>query len=276
MKSTLKKNQTSKRDAGMPGARSVNRVNQHRSFAFYGRSGTGKTTLASTFPGPIILLDIRDEGTDSIADVKDLEVKEIESFDDLEEAYWWLHKDEADKYSTVVIDTVSQLQQLTVKEMIGDKGRGGKKAGDWGSMTKQDWGAVSAKMKEWIVNFRDLTKLGYQVVFIAQDRVFNLGDDEDVSDDQIAPEVGPALSPAIAKVLNAAVSVIGNTFIRSRIIKKEVKSKKKRIEKLDYCLRIGPNSVYVTKVRKPRDIEAPSFIMDPTYEDILDIIKGKE
>lgn len=277
MNTKTKKSPTSKDDARLPGARKVSKVNKHRSFVFYGRSGTGKTTLAATFPGPILLLDVRDEGTDSVADVADLDVKEIEDFDDFEEAYWWLTK-HPDVYKTVIVDTVSQLQQLLVKE-IGEKvAKKGKKAGDWGSMTQRDWGNVAAKMKEWIINYRDLTKEGMDVVFIAQDRVFNAGEDDDDTDNQISPEVGPALSPAIAKVLNAAVSMIGNTFIRSRIVKKDDKKKPgKKISKevTEYCLRMGPNSSYVTKVRKPRDIEAPSFIVDPTYEDILEVIKGK-
>lgn len=276
MKSNQQKKSISKGDSGdMPGARSIDKLNKHRSFAFYGKSGTGKTTLASTFPGPIILLDIRDEGTDSVSDVPGIRAREIEDFDDFEDAYLWLKKDKANRYKTVVVDTVSQLQQLAVAEIVGEKGRGGKKAGDWGSMTKQDWGSVSGKMKEWLVNYRDLTKSGYQVVFIAQDRVFNMGDEEETPDNQIAPEVGPALSPAIAKVLNASVSVIGNTFIRSKIVVKEVKGKKKKTEKIEYGLRLGPSSVYITKVRKPRDIEAPAYIVDPTYEDILEVIKGK-
>jgi len=262
------------RDKGMPGARDVARVGEFRSFAFYGKSGTGKTTLAASFPGPAILLDIRDEGTDSVADVKGLQVREIETFEDFEDAYWWLEKDEGERYKTVIIDTVSQLQQLVVKE-VGEK-KNKKDAGDWGTLTQRDWGDIAARMKEWIINYRDLTKFGYQVVFIAQDRVFNLGDDEDAGDDQIAPEVGPALSPAIAKVLNAAVSVIGNTFIRSRVVAKEVKGKKKKENKIDYCLRIGPNPVYITKVRKPKSIEAPAFIINPTFGDILEVIKGEE
>jgi len=258
----------------MPGSKRVE-VSEFRSFAFYGRSGTGKTTLAASFPGPIILLDIRDEGTDSVHDVENLDVREIEDQEDMEDAYYWLKKNPK-AYKTVVIDTVSMWQQMVVTEIVGDKGRKGKRAGDWGSMTKQDWGKVAGILKDWIINYRDLAKeLEVNVVFIAQDRVFNLGDDEEDLDDRIAPEVGPALSPAVAKVLNAGVSVIGNTFIREVKIKKEVKGKIKKVPMTEYCLRIGPNSVYVTKVRKPKSVEAPPFIKDPTYEDIMEVITGE-
>jgi ATP-dependent phosphoenolpyruvate carboxykinase len=50
-----------------------------RSYVFYGQSGTGKTTLAATFPGPILLCDIKDRGTDSVVGVEDLDVMEVET-----------------------------------------------------------------------------------------------------------------------------------------------------------------------------------------------------
>lgn len=240
----------------------------------YGRSGTGKTTLAASFPGPILYLDVRDEGTDSIRDVKNVFVKEIEDSEDFEEVYWWL-KDNAKKYKTVVIDTVSQLQQIKVEEIAAKKKKPGKRAGDWGSMSQQDWGNVAGWLKEWLINYRDLSKSGLNVVYIAQDRTFNLNEETD-DEQTLSPEVGPALSPSVVRTLNAAVSVIGNTFIRTRIIKKEVNGKKKEIEKVEYCLRIGPNPVYVTKVRKPKDTVAPDVIVDPSFEDILEVIEGED
>lgn len=257
---------------GLPGARKVS-ISEFRSYVFYGRSGTGKTTLACSFPGPILLLDIRDDGTDSVSDVKGLEVQKIENTEEIEDTYYWL-KENPGYYSTVVIDTVSQWQQLVVKEIIGDKGRKGKTAGDWGSMTKQDWGKVAGVLKEWFVNFRDLVEYDYNIIFIAQDRVSNAGDEEGDRDSQITPEVGPAVSPSIAKVLNASVSVIGNTCIDERIIKKEKNGKKIKEVRMDYVLRLAPNSVYTTKVRKPKS-SPPSDIRNPSYEDIIEIIKGE-
>lgn len=242
-----------------------------RSFLFYGRSGTGKTSLSSTFPSPILLLDVMDEGTDSITDVKGLDVMEITSLDDLEEAYWHL-KNADHKYKTVIIDTVSQLQMICLEEIVGE-GKKGKKAGDWGSMSQKQWGQIASYMKEWLINFRDLSRQDIEVVFLAQDRVFNAGDEE-ASDGELMPEVGPGLSPSVAKTLAAAVSMVGNTFIRTREVTKEVNGKKVKRLKTEYCLRVGPNPVYTTKVRKPRGITAPDFIIDPSYDAIIDIIEG--
>lgn len=242
----------------------------------YGRSGTGKTTLAGTFPKRLLLLDVKDVGTDSISDMEDIDVRDITTFEEFEETYWWLIAN-PDVYSTVVIDTVSQLQQLVITEVLQKKNKDVERAGDWGTMTRREWGDVAAIMKQWIIDYRDLPM---DVVFIAQDRVFNV-DEEGDPEKMLDPEVGPRLSPSVAAHLNAAVSVIGNTFIREKTIKKTVKRKgvkkptQKIVRKAEYCLRIGPDSVYITKFRKPRSILLPDVITDPNYEELIEIIKGE-
>ena len=114
--------------------------------------------------------------------------------------------------------------------------------------------------------------LSLEVVFLAQERV--RGSDED-DDDAIAPEVGPAVMPSISNTLNAAVHVIGNTFVRMKRTVKEVKGKKQVIEKPSYCLRVGPNPTYITKIRKPRSVVVNDYIENPTYVEIQAIIKGE-
>lgn len=225
-----------------------------------------------SFPGPLLLLDCKDDGDDSITGVKDAKVMDITEFVDLEHVYWWL-RDNPDEFNTVAIDTVTQLQQVLVEEVANEKGvKEGKSAGDWGTMTRKDWGEIAAKMKTWITNFRDLKM---EVVFIAQDRVFNV-DDEHSVDGMIDPEVGPRLSPSVMSHLCAAVSVIGHTFIRAKTKKVKVKGRVKEKEVKEYCLRLGPSASYITKLRKPKDIRVPDFLTNPTYEDILETIKGEE
>lgn len=259
--------------------RDIADVSYHKSFVIYGRSGSGKTTLSSTFPTPMLYCNIRDNGTDSIADVKGIQVYEIDDLDDLDELRMWLRKNRKaiakGKYKTLVLDTMSQLQELYVEEVGKKKAKKkDKKPGEWGSMTKQDWGEVASEMKALIIELRNLPM---NVVFIAQDRTFNFDDDSGTIDEQLIPEIGPRLMPSVVSVLNAAVTVIACTFVRRKVIKKPSKDNPKKFTTTDkavYCLRLGPSPVYTTKVRKPRDVEAPDYIEDPEYEDIINVIQG--
>lgn len=260
-----------------PGAKPIGKVKHHTSTALYGRSGSGKTTLSASWPKPILYLNIRDNGTDSISDVDDIDVVDIETGDDLREQILWLHK-QAQRgkliYKTVVLDTMSQLQGILVEE-LGEKKKAqlkGKRAGDFGTLTKQDWGSIAGDLKSCIMDIRNLP---VESVFICQERVFNIGDEEDDGLDQLEPEVGPKLMPSVKNDLNASVSIIGNTFIRIKVVttKDDKGRKTKEIKKL-YCLRVGPNAVYTTKIRKPKGIEAPDFIVDPDFAKIKDIMKG--
>jgi len=258
--------------ARLEGARPVGKVIRPRSWCLYGRSGTGKTTLTGTFPGPILLLDVRDRGTDSVNDHEEMDVKDINSLEDLEDTYYFL-KEHPKSYKTVGIDTATQLQQVFIEEVVSGS-RKGRSVGDWGSMTRRQFGDVAALMKEWVLNFRNLTDLGMEIVFIAQERTSTVDDDGRADENLLVPEVGPAVMPSIATHLNANVSVIGNTFIRIKRTKVKKGTKTTEKEHAQYCLRVGPNPVYTTKFRKPRGIIAPSFIEDPTYKDILDVMKG--
>ena len=256
----------------LAGVRPVKSIVRPRSWAIYGRSGSGKTTFASTFPKPILLLDVRDQGTDSIMDHDQLNVKDIESLEELEETYYYLLKYNTEGYKTVIIDTITQLQQVFMEEVTAGK-RKNSAVGDWGSMTRREFGDVAALMKEWIHNFRNLTAEGMEIVFIAQERTSV--QEEDGTDNMITPEVGPATMPSVAMHLNANVSIIGNSFIRLRKRKVKKNGKEQTIEDTQYCLRVGPSPVYITKIRKPKSIEAPAFVEDPTYKDIIDVIKDR-
>lgn len=250
--------------------RPVSEMYFHRSWVFYGRSGTGKTTVAGSFPKKILLLNINDKGTDSISDLgDDVMVTDVETWDDFEMAYWWLVKNPG-IYKTLIIDTVTQLQQVGLEKVLVDADKDPSRAGEWGVMTKREWGQVASLMKMWVTNLRDLPM---EVVFLAQDRLSETETDD--PETMLDPEIGPRLSPSIAAHLNAEVSVIGNTFIRRKTRIKRVGGKKKEVSRTQYCMRLGPNPVYVTKARKPKRFKLPSVLVDPTYDELIKILKGE-
>jgi len=230
---------------------------------FYGRSGTGKTTLASTFPKPALVIDVREKGTESIAQVEGIDVVSIEKWSEFEDLYWYLEGGKT-KYKTVIIDQVSSLQDLAMA-----KARADDNLEDAELLPRRIWGQISGMMKTWLFNYRDLIDKGINIVFIAHERT---NDSDDSVEDQIDPSIGPRLMPSVASSINGAVSYIGNTFIREKF----VGDGKEKTRLVEYCLRIGPHAYYTTKVRKPKDAEdTPDVLVNPTYEKILAISRGE-
>ena len=234
------------------------------SLVVYGRPGTGKTNLFATFPKPSILLDIFQDGTDTIADVDGVDVIKITDWDQTEELYWYLSKGKGkSKYKSVGIDQVTEAQDLCMDFV---KSESGKDADD--VISKRMWGEISGEMKTFIKNYRSLVTLGKHVVFNAHERE---SEDESVDDAQIAPNIGPRLMPSLQSFLCGQVSVIGNTFIREQF----KHDGGKRVRRVDYAMRIGPHAYYTTKVRHPVGIDTPDVVVDPSFETIMAIVKGR-
>lgn len=245
----------------------VGEMSDWLSVAVYGRSGTGKTTFSGTAPKPLLILDVNDRGTISVKGQPDTYVLPIEKWEDFEEAYWYL-KSGNHNFQSVAIDTLTQLQDLAIRQVVGDE------SSDM-IISRRAWGTVSSLMKTWILNFRDLPLCK---IFICQDRITTSDDESDTDPEMIAPEVGPALSPSVARTLNAAVDVIGQTFIRERLttVKTKKGGEKSKIV-VEYCMRIGPHARYLTKIRRANPgTKLPSVVADPTFDKILELVKGEE
>ena len=230
----------------------------------YGRSGTGKTTFASTFPKPLLLLDVREKGTDSVANVDGIDVVTVDDWGQFEEVYWYLSEGKH-KYKTVVIDQLTQLQDLAIAQAMKEDG---KAEGD--PISQRNWGQGAGLMKTWIMNFRDLIDKEINVVLLAHDRLSE-GSDESGTDQQIDPCVGARLMPSVASFVNGAVKMIGNTFIRETFDLVN----NKRVRRVEYAMRIGPHAYFVTKTRSPYGIESPDIIVDPTYDKMKKILIGE-
>ena len=146
-----------------------------RSWAIYGRSGSGKTTFASTFPGPTLLLDIEDHGIESVSDCSHIDVLQVNRWAEFDEVYDRLIS-RNNKYKSVIFDTVSQMQIIGASHVLAKKRKPAIQQLDWGSMTLGDWADLGALMKEKITLYRNLP---LEVAFLAQERVDNHENDDD-------------------------------------------------------------------------------------------------
>lgn len=227
----------------------------------YGKANTGKTVFSCSFPKPLLLVDIKEEGEDSVTDVEG-DIIHIEEWQELEDLYWELRDgDLAGKYKSLVLDQLTAMQALGMAKIRADIGQKPNEV-----FSQRSWGRLSGLMQEWIYNFRELKKRQMHICFNAHERLRE-SDQED--DDRIAPSVGSNLMSSVASFVNGAVSVIGNTFIR------EEYDKKAKTTDYKYCMRLGPHAYYATKIRRPVSAgPPPSVLENPSFDKVFALTAG--
>lgn len=119
----------------------------------YGQAGAGKTSLIRTLPNPIVLS--AEGGLLSIQDA-DLPFIEVNSMDDLNEAYEWLTgSEEAAQFESVALDSISEVAEVVLQYEL-KRNKDGRAA----------YGELNSTMQELIRSFRDLP--GKHVYFSAK------------------------------------------------------------------------------------------------------------
>lgn len=236
----------------------------------YGRSKTGKTTIAASSPKPILLLSFEtgSAGGSKSLNKEGIDFIQVRTKADLTE----LINDVVPDYPTVIVDTVSQMESMLLAEILGLEKLPEQKS--WGMATREQYGECGLQTKTFC---RFLLDLPNNTWFLGQERASEPKEDSEL----VRPSVCVDLQPKTAGWLNAAVDYIGNTFIRRQVeqITNTVGGKKMVSERftggIEYCLRVGPDPTYVTGFRKPKNIILPDVLVDPDYKSIKDLIEGK-
>jgi hypothetical protein len=260
--------------------------------SIYGKGKTGKTRLACTFPKPMLLIGTED-GSESVRGRVGVDFVRIMSANHLEDlcqtvatgkSFWKgktkLNNQSGDPYLSACLDTGGGLQDIVLKEFKGLDEIPVQLS--WGIATQQDWGGITEQWKEHVRRFIRLAETHQKhIAIIAHEREFKSDDRAEVSD-IIIPNVGSALTPKATAWLNGAVSYIGQTFIRDKLVQKPAAKGVKGAEmewvasgEYEFCLRVGPHPVFMTGFRVDDGIDVPDAIVNPTFEKIMNVIKGE-
>ena len=99
------------------GSLSVDEANPYVKILVYGRNGAGKTRFAATGPS-VVMLDVNEEGTRS-AKGTGAKKFQVETWADIGDVSWYL-KAGNHSYESVAIDTVTALNRLVLKMVMGE------------------------------------------------------------------------------------------------------------------------------------------------------------
>lgn len=237
------------------GVKPISELPEGKLVVTYGRSGSGKTWFGGTFPKPLLLLKVGDDGGNTIKKVDDVYVKEITTTGQLKDTLKSLLKDE--EFVTVFVDTFSLLVNEWKNENIISKKK---------KMTQQAWGDLATDTEECVRLAHKLSKKKWVVLSCHE-----VTDTVEGMEDELLPDVRCSVSKGVRSYLEG----MANYGLHMVKIQKEVENKKGETElKVRYAADIGPNPYYWTKIQADPSIKVPKRMINPTFDKLMSIVNA--
>jgi phage nucleotide-binding protein len=217
----------------------------------YGAIGTGKTTLTasaqdSQWGRDVLFIDL-EGGTMSISDRKDIAVYRPMAWEDLIRVYKEIKNATPSPFQTIVVDSLSEVQKLAVKYIIGNK--------PVDQISQPDWGKANNNLLEMVRAFRELAHTKQiNTIFTALER-------DTVNGQTGAIKTGIDLTPQSAKDVGAAMDMVGYLTWNPKSGKR--------------ILHLQGDGKFVAKVRQPKTGKLlPNAMENPSLGALLDALRG--
>lgn len=212
-------------------------------------AGSGKTTFLGTAQDdartfPMLVLDF-EGGTESLAGL-DIDVMQIRSWDDYNEAYELLTTD-GHGYNSVAIDSVSETHIFALLDILNVEGPTRK---DPELLQQGDYGKASVQMRRLLREFRDLPM-----------HVFFTAHAKEVEMARMGKVTVPSLAGQMAEEVTGLVSIVGYLAVSE-----DEDGNEERL----LLLKNYPK--FRTKARLPWLSEVPDEIEGPTVTNLLDTL----
>lgn len=252
-------------------ASTVNDMPTDEVYVIYGIQGSGKTVLASSFPKPLLYLDIMEGDTGSIPEgYRDgITVLPIYSFDevdevlkDIERGYSMVDGEKVDrKYATIVFNTATQLEFLLKKGLMEEADKDRMSLNLYGNAsTDQDF--------LWNMAKRLHQQTGSKIVIVTHQKEFQ---------DENHPEFNKLIPSLMVKSAYGVAAKASFVWFTKFEYKSKVDDEGKVQQVPTFYTYIDSHPYLLTKTRKPPQMKIPQRVKDLTYpkfkKNVLDKLK---
>lgn len=232
----------------------VNELGQRNLWVLYGRSGSGKTHLSSTFPKPLLYLSIGDDGSNTLSEVQNINAIKVNNIIKLRTVMQEIKRDKI--YKTIVFDTFG----LVVNEWINENAVKKKK-----KMTQPMWGDLKTETEDLIRQCQQLA--GERIIVLT---CHEATDAFEGMEDEIAPDIRPNVNRGARTYLEG----MANYGLHCTVITREVETAESTTEEIKHAVHLGSNPYYWVKTQKSANIVLPRLIINPSYNKIMRLMKG--
>lgn len=235
-------------------AKDIKSLGQRNFWVLYGKSGTGKTKIIGSFPKPLLYIQIGDDGSNTISDVEGIKALRVESSDELKTLLKELKTNKT--YKTIACDTFSLITNVWIDQNIVQKKK---------RMTQNDWGSLKIETEDLIKSLHELA-LGRNVVVSCHES----NDSIEGMEDEILPDIRPSVTKGARTYLEG----MANYGLHCTKMKKTVTVKKTGEDReiIRYCIHIGANPYYWTKLQINSEVVVPELMVNPTYDKVLELL----
>lgn len=237
----------------------ISELGQRKLVVLWGKSNTGKTEFGSTWPKPLLYVQVGDDGSNTIRNKQDISGMRADTIDKCKGVLKELVKEKGAGYSTVFVDTFSMLTNVWIDENAVQKKK---------KMTQQMWGDLKTETEE-IIRLAYKLALHTWVILSCHEAM----DTVEGMEDEILPDARPSTTKGARTYLEG----MANYGFHTTRLKKEMIEDGVEKTLVKYAAHIGPNPYYWTKLQTPKDVKVPAVMVNPTFTKLKKLgLMGKD
>lgn len=222
-------------------------LGQRKFVVLWGKSNTGKTEVGSTWPKPMLYMQVGDDGANTIRKKKDIMGLRCDTVPNLKAGLKELINKKGAGYKSIFVDTFSMITNMWIDENALQKKK---------KMTQQMWGDLKTDTEGLIRMCWELSEYCWVLVSCheAMDSIEGM-------EDEILPDARPIVSKGARTYLEG----MANYGFHTTRLSREVIENGTEKTVVKYGMHIGPNPYYWTKLQTYKEIKVPATMINPSY-----------